>query len=158
MAANAGKDSQRPSRSHHGARAISLPSLDRRQWLKTTFGGGTGLALSSRVDVSKVRAVTENLKLSQTSEFTTSCNFCSCACGMIASVRKGKLMEGDYDHIVNRGSRCVKGTFMFATHPPRRLAKPLYRASGSVHWEEISWENAVETARADEKRARRCSA
>ena len=31
-------------------------------------------------------------------------------------------MEGDYDHIVNRGSLCVKGIFMFATHTsPSRL-------------------------------------
>src|SRR5215467_4524490 len=27
---------------------------------------------------------------------------------------------------------------------PNRLAKPLYRAPGSDHWEDISWENAVE--------------
>jgi formate dehydrogenase major subunit len=66
---------------------------------------------------------------------------------MIASVHDGKLiaMEGDYDHIVNRGSLCVKGIAMFATHAsPNRLAKPLYRAPGSDHWEDISWENAVE--------------
>jgi formate dehydrogenase major subunit len=66
---------------------------------------------------------------------------------MIASVREGKLiaMEGDYDHIVNRGSLCVKGISMFATHAsPNRLTKPLYRAPGSDRWQEISWENAVE--------------
>ena len=66
---------------------------------------------------------------------------------MVASVREGKLiaMEGDYDHIVNRGSLCVKGISMFATHAsPNRLARPRYRAPGSDHWEEISWENAVD--------------
>ena len=43
---------------------------------------------------------------------------------MVAAVREGKLiaMEGDYDHIVNRGSLCVKGISMFATHAsPNRL-------------------------------------
>jgi len=66
---------------------------------------------------------------------------------MIASVWEGKLitMEGDFDHIVNRGSLCVKGISMFATHTsPNRLAAPRYRAPGSDHWEEISWESAVE--------------
>jgi formate dehydrogenase major subunit len=66
---------------------------------------------------------------------------------MIAAVRDGKLiaMEGDYDHIVNRGSLCVKGISMFATHTsPNRLATPRYRAAGSDHWEDISWEDAVE--------------
>ena len=65
---------------------------------------------------------------------------------MVASVRDGKLiaMEGDYDHIVNRGSLCVKGISMFATHAsPNRLAKPRYRAPGSDHWEEVSWDEAV---------------
>jgi formate dehydrogenase major subunit len=109
--------------------------------------GGVGLALDGLVDFSAVRAETNKLKLANVNEFTTSCNFCSCGCGMIAAVRDGKLiaMEGDYDHIVNRGSLCVKGISMFATHTsPSRLARPRYRAAGSDHWEEISWEDAVE--------------
>jgi formate dehydrogenase major subunit len=121
--------------------------LSRRAWFKTSAGGCAGLALSSLIDLPVVRASTQNLKLSEVSEFTTSCNFCSCGCGMIASVREGKLiaMEGDFDHIVNRGSLCVKGISMFATHTsPNRLRTPRYRAPGSDHWEEISWENAVE--------------
>ena len=66
---------------------------------------------------------------------------------MIAAVRDGKLiaMEGDYDHIVNRGSLCVKGISMFATHTsPQRITTPRYRAPGSDHWEEITWKDAVE--------------
>jgi formate dehydrogenase major subunit len=121
--------------------------LSRRAWFKTSASGCAGLALSSLIDLPVVRASTHNLKLSEVSEFTTSCNFCSCGCGMIASVREGKLiaMEGDFDHIVNRGSLCVKGISMFATHTsPNRLRTPRYRAPGSDHWEEISWENAVE--------------
>src|SRR6516164_8081469 len=119
----------------------------RREWIKKATSGCAGLALSSLIDVPAVRASTRSLKLSEVSEFTTSCNFCSCGCGMVAAVRGGKLiaMEGDYDHIVNRGSLCVKGISMFATHSsPNRLATPRYRAPGSEHWEEISWENAVE--------------
>jgi len=70
-----------------------------------------GLALGGLLDLPTVRAATQQLKLTNVSEFTTSCNFCSCGCGMIAAVREGQLisMEGDYDHIVNRGSLCVKG-------------------------------------------------
>jgi len=66
---------------------------------------------------------------------------------MIATVREGKLitMEGDFDHIVNRGSLCVKGISMFATHTsPQRLTAPRYRAPGSDHWEEVSWKDAAE--------------
>jgi len=121
-------------------------SVSRRDLLKLTLGGGAGLALEGLLDVSAVRAATKDLKLSEVSEFTTSCNFCSCGCGMIAAVRDGKLltMEGDYDHIVNRGSLCVKGISMFATHTsPSRLTTPRYRAPGSDHWEEISWDDAI---------------
>jgi len=147
MAADTEKGFQHSSTAQDDASANSLPAIGRRQWLKATVGGGAGLALSGLLNVPKVRAATQNLKLSQISEFTTSCNFCSCGCGMIASVREGKLitMEGDYDHIVNRGSLCVKGISMFATHAsPNRLGKPRYRAPGSDHWEEISWESAIE--------------
>jgi formate dehydrogenase major subunit len=110
------------------------------------MAGGVGLALDGLLDVPAARAATAKFKLSEVSEFTTSCNFCSCGCGMIAAVRDGKLiaMEGDYDHIVNRGSLCVKGISMFATHAsPKRLTTPRYRAPGSDHWEDISWEDAV---------------
>ena len=122
------------------------PVVNRRDLLKLAFGGGAGLALEGLIDVRAMRAATRDLKLSNIAEFTTSCNFCSCGCGMIAAVRDGKLitMEGDYDHIVNRGSLCVKGISMFATHAsPKRLATPRYRAPGSDHWEDITWQDAV---------------
>jgi formate dehydrogenase major subunit len=123
-----------------------LTSINRRNWLRMAVGGGAGLALGDLLDLSTVRAATQKLKLANISEFTTSCNFCSCGCGMIAAVREGKLiaMEGDYDHIVNRGSLCVKGISMFATHAsPNRLTTPRYRAPGSDHWEDISWDDAI---------------
>src|SRR5262245_4449440 len=121
-----------------------LKAVSRRQWFKASVGG---LALSRLLDVPTVQAATKDLKLSEVNEFTTSCNFCSCGCGMIAAVRDGKLvaMEGDNDHIVNRGSLCVKGISMFATHTsPKRLTTPRYRAPGSDHWEEITWKDAAE--------------
>src|SRR5579862_5793129 len=130
-----------------GESSKTVAGVTRREWFRTAAGGCAGLALSSLVDVAAVQASTRKLKLSDVNEFTTSCNFCSCGCGMVATVREGKLitMEGDFDHIVNRGSLCVKGISMFATHAsPNRLTKPLYRAPGSDHWEEISWDNAVE--------------
>ena len=122
-------------------------TISRREWFRASIGGTVGLAVGELIDVAAVRAATKDLKLSNVNEFTTSCNFCSCGCGMIAAVREGKLitMEGDFDHIVNRGSLCVKGISMFATHTsPQRLTVPQYRAPGSDHWEEISWQDAAE--------------
>jgi formate dehydrogenase major subunit len=122
-------------------------AVNRRDLFRLAIGTGAGLALEGLIDVPAMRAATKDLKLSEISEFTTSCNFCSCGCGMIAAVRDEKLiaMEGDYDHIVSRGSLCVKGISMFATHAsPNRLTKPLYRAPGSDHWEEMEWKDAAE--------------
>jgi len=126
---------------------MDAPRLTRRDWLRASVGGGIGLALDGLLDLPAARAATHELKLSNVSEFTTSCNFCSCGCGMVAAVREGKLvsLEGDFDHVVNGGSLCVKGISMFATHAsPQRLGTPRYRAPGSDHWVEISWEEAVE--------------
>jgi formate dehydrogenase major subunit len=131
---------------HSGCTPSQKSSISRRDLFRLTLGGGSGLALGGLLDVRAMRAATAILTLSNISEFTTSCNFCSCGCGMIAAVRDGKLvkMEGDYDHIVNRGSLCVKGISMFATHAsPQRLTTPRYRAPGSDRWEEISWDDAI---------------
>ena len=144
---SAERDSRDPELEGDASHRAGGVSVNRRNWLKVAVAGSVGLALDGLVDIPTVRAATENLKLANVNEFTTSCNFCSCGCGMIAAVRDGKLiaMEGDYDHIVNRGSLCVKGISMFATHTsPNRLAAPRYRAPGSDHWEDISWEDAVE--------------
>jgi len=145
-------DLRKPERSEDSNQAQSSPHAEkrvvsRRDMLKLTLGAGAGLAVSEILDMPTVKAASQKLKLSQVNEYTTSCNFCSCGCGMVAAVRDGKLiaMEGDYDHIVNRGSLCVKGISMFATHAsPHRLTKPRYRAPGSDHWEDISWNDAIE--------------
>jgi formate dehydrogenase major subunit len=124
-----------------------VDTLSRRRWLQLTAGGSVGLALGGVIDVAAVRAATKDVKLANVTEMTTSCNFCSCGCGMIASVREGKLvsLEGDYDHVVNRGALCAKGLSMFPTHAsPLRNQVPRYRAPGSDHWVDISWDDAVD--------------
>jgi formate dehydrogenase major subunit len=122
-------------------------AVNRRDLLRLSAFGGAGLALQGLVDVSEVRNSNRSLKLADVTEFTTACNFCSCGCGMIAAVRDDKLisLEGDYDHIVNRGSLCVKGMSMFPTHAsPRRNQVPRYRAPGSDKWIELTWQDAAE--------------
>ena len=150
-------ESRDPELEGDASRRAGGVSVNRRDWLKVAVAGSVGLALDGLIDLPAVRAATENLKLANVNEFTTSCNFCSCGCGMIAAVREGKLiaMEGDCDHIVNRGSLCVKGISMFATHSsPKRLTTPLYRAPGSERWEELTWKDAVERVAAKIKKVR----
>ena len=120
--------------------------ISRRAFARSLAAGGGGLALGGLVDVAAVHAAAKELKLSNVNEFTTSCNFCSCGCGMVAAVREGRLisLEGDYDHVVNRGALCVKGMSMLPTHTsPQRLQVPRYRAAGSDKWVDITWDEAV---------------
>ena len=88
-----------------------------------------------------------SMKLAEVSEFTTSCNFCSCGCGMVAAVRDGKLIDHGGGLRPHRQPRlAVRQRHRdVATHAsPKRLTAPLYRAPGSDHWEELSWKDAAE--------------
>jgi formate dehydrogenase major subunit len=126
--------------------ATDAPGIRRRDFLRLTLSSGAALALDGVLDLKQVRAATAQLKLSEVSEFTTACNFCSCGCGMIAAVRDGQLLtlEGDFDHVVNGGSLCVKGMAVMPTHAsPRRNRVPRYRAAGSDHWVDVTWEDAI---------------
>jgi formate dehydrogenase major subunit len=128
------------------AAGSEAPGIRRRDFLRLTLSSGTALALDGVLDLKQVRAATAQLKLSEVSEFTTACNFCSCGCGMIAAVRDGQLLtlEGDFDHVVNGGSLCVKGMAVMPTHAsPRRNRVPRYRAAGSDHWVDLTWEDAI---------------
>ncbi len=121
--------------------------LGRRTWLKLAAGGGIGLALSELVDARSLRASAASTRLEGAREVTTACNFCSCGCGIICHVKDGKLvhLEGDPDHVVNRGALCSKGAAMVATHASeQRLRVPLRRAPGGDRWQEISWDEALE--------------
>ncbi len=120
--------------------------LGRRDWLKYVAGGGAGLAVAGLLDVPQARAAAGKLRISHAKEYTTACNFCSVGCGMLGRVKDGELLtlEGDPDHVINGGSLCAKGSAMVATHTsPRRLQTPRYRAPGSDHWQDITWEEAI---------------
>lgn len=127
--------------------AATARELDRRQLMRLGMCGAVGLPLTGLVDAPALRAAVRDLKLAHVQEFTTACNFCSCGCGMVATVRDGKLLtlEGDFDHPVNGGSLCVKGMAMLPTHSsPRRLKTPMYRAPGSDQWVELTWKDAAD--------------
>lgn len=87
----------------------------------------------------------EDLKTATARKLHTVCCFCSCGCGMIASVKDGKLigLEGDPQHPINQGALCSKGAAAAELHrSPERLTQPLYRAPYAREWQPISWANA----------------
>ena len=133
-------------------------NLSRRDFLKATGLSGVGLALASLgLDVATVEAAAKEYKLTGGREFTSVCHFCACGCGTIGYVKDGKLinLEGAADHPVNRGGLCPKGVgYGHIPNSAERPKSPMYRAPGSDHWEEISWEEAIDRAARALKKAR----
>ncbi|MCG3266979.1 molybdopterin oxidoreductase family protein [Yoonia sp. I 8.24] len=81
----------------------------------------------------------------------TTCYMCACRCGINVHMKHGKVayIEGNKDHPVNKGVLCAKGSAGIMQHnAPSRLRAPLKRVGprGSGEYEEISWEEALETA------------
>ena len=132
--------------------------LSRRAFLKATGIASIGAALASLgVDMPKVKAAAKEFKLKGAKEFTSICHFCACGCGVVGSVKDGKLinLEGDPDSPINRGALCSKGLgYGQVPNSKERATKPLYRAPGSDHWEEISWDEAIDKAAHAFKKAR----
>jgi formate dehydrogenase major subunit len=100
-----------------------------------------------------VYAQTQGLKIARTSETRSTCPYCSVSCGVIIHTLGDKAknstpqvvhVEGDPDHPINRGTLCPKGASLEQDiASERRLLKPQVRRPGSDHWEDISWDDAV---------------
>jgi len=107
-------------------------------------------------------------KLTDVTETSTICCYCSGGCGTIVSVRDGNLIniEGDPDHPINRGGLCSKGSSQFGVNSvydpetgeriinPNRITTPKVRRAGQTEWEELSWEQAVDEIAAHIKKTR----
>ena len=125
------------------------PFMTRRAFLKVgTVGGLTASALG--FDLTPLFAQVRELKIARTTETRSICPYCSVSCGVILHTLGDKSknvrptvvhVEGDPDHPINQGSLCPKGvTLKQNIVNDRRLTRVLYRAPGSDHWEEKSWE------------------
>lgn len=76
----------------------------------------------------------------------TVCRSCHGGCGVIASVKDGKVIKvgGDPDSPISHGSLCSKGLAItqLAYHPDRILY-PLKKTDG--RWQRITWDEALDT-------------
>ncbi|PYS79769.1 MAG: molybdopterin oxidoreductase [Acidobacteria bacterium] len=126
--------------------------MDRRTFIKTTVVGGTAVSAFG-FSLTSVRAQTQALKIARTTETRSTCPYCSVSCGVIIHTLGDKAknatpqvvhVEGDPDHPINRGTLCPKGASLEQDIlNERRLLKPQVRRPGSDHWEDISWDNAI---------------
>jgi formate dehydrogenase major subunit len=127
-------------------------AISRRVFLQSSIAGGAALSAFG-FDVAPVLAQAKTLKISQTNETRSTCPYCSVSCGVIIHTLGDKSknaipqvvhVEGDPDHPINRGTLCPKGASLEQDIlNDRRLLKPQVRRPGSDHWDDISWDDAV---------------
>ena len=127
--------------------------VTRRQFLVGAGAVTGGLALSTLgVNVNPARAYAADLtkinKVLNAQETTSICCYCSCGCSVICSTGEdGKVfhIEGDPDHPINEGTLCPKGAAIKDfVNSDTRTKVPRYRAPGSDHWQEVSWDFALD--------------
>jgi formate dehydrogenase major subunit len=91
------------------------------------------------------------LKTQYAKETTTICCYCAVGCGAIVHTSRrgdGRVIniEGDPDHVINRGALCSKGSSLKQlVENDRRLTEPMYRAPFSDKWEKVSWDWVLST-------------
>src|ERR1700760_5045541 len=127
--------------------------FSRRTFLKGAVVGGAGLSTLG-FDLTPVYAQTQSLKISRATETRSICPYCSVSCGVIIYTLGDKAknvtpqvvhVEGDPDAPINRGTLCPKGSSLQQDIlNDRRLLKPQVRRPGSDHWEDISWDAALD--------------
>src|SRR5437870_11915930 len=126
--------------------------MKRRTFLKGAALGGAAVGIG--FDTSRARAEMRQFKIARTTGTRSICPCCAVSCGVIIHTLGDKAknvtpsvvhVEGDPDAPINRGTLCPKGaTLKDDINKPNRLLKPKVRRPGSDHWEDISWDDAIQ--------------
>jgi len=125
--------------------------VTRRKFIQVSGAAAAGLAVSHLgFDLRPVKAHAGMLKTKYAKETTTICPYCAVGCGAIVHTSMkgdGRVIniEGDPDHVINRGSLCPKGAAISQlAENVNRLTEPMYRAPYSNKWQTVSWDWALE--------------
>lgn len=126
--------------------------VNRRQFIQISGATAAGLAVSGLgFDLMPVKAHAQMLKTRYAKETITICPYCAVGCGAIVHTSKkgdGRVIniEGDPDHVINRGSLCSKGAALAQlVENKERVTTPMYRAPYSNEWKKVSWDWALST-------------
>ncbi len=113
--------------------------LNRRDFLRDSFGGGSALGglLGLGLNLRAAQHEASRFKFASTREVPSVCPYCAVGCGQLVSVREGKIVniEGNPESPINQGTLCPKGaaTYQLAVNP-NRVTHVWYRAPGATEW------------------------
>ena len=124
--------------------------ITRREFMQISGATAAGLAVSGLgFDLSPVRSHAQMLKTKYAKETITICPYCAVGCGAIVHTSKkgdGRVIniEGDPDHVINRGTLCSKGAALSGlSENENRLLQPMYRDPYTKEWKPVSWDRAL---------------
>jgi formate dehydrogenase major subunit len=124
--------------------------VTRRHFIQISGATAAGLAVSGLgFDLRPVKAHAQMLKTKYAKETTSICPYCAVGCGVIVHTSKkgdGRVIniEGDPDHVINRGTLCSKGASLAQlTENEQRVTEPMYRAPYAKEWTKVSWDWAL---------------
>lgn len=124
--------------------------VNRREFMQLTGAAAAGISVSGLgFSLAPVKAHAQMLKLAYAKETSTICCYCAVGCGAIVHTSlkgDGRVIniEGDPDHVINRGSLCSKGASLSQlVENDQRATQPMYRAPNSDRWETVSWDWAL---------------
>jgi anaerobic selenocysteine-containing dehydrogenase len=78
---------------------------------------------------------------------TTCTRDCPNTCGLLATVRDGRLvaLRGDPTHPLTRGAACIKASrYVNRVYSPERITRPLLRSHRDETWREATWDEALD--------------
>jgi len=124
--------------------------INRREFIQITGATAAGLAVSGLgFDLRPVKVQAQMLKTVYARETLSICPYCAVGCGIIVQTSRSGSdrvinIEGDPDHVINRGSLCSKGASLAQlTENENRITEPMYRAPYAKQWKKVSWDWAL---------------
>ena len=129
-----------------------MPQVTRRDFLKISAAGTGAAGLTALgFDLAQAAQIKQSFHIAGATESHSVCPYCAVGCSLVAFTgddgkggRKLLQIEGNPDSPVNEGRLCPKGaTAMQLATSARRVDNPMYRAPGSDHWQQISWDDMM---------------
>ena len=130
-----------------------MPQVTRRDFLKISAAGTGAAGLSALgFDLAQAAGVQQSFHIAGAQETHSVCPYCAVGCSLVAFTQQNAngtkrivQIEGDPDSPVNEGRLCPKGaTAMQLATSARRVENPMYRAAGSDHWQQITWDQMLD--------------
>jgi len=130
-----------------------VPQVTRRDFLKIGAAGTGAAGLSALgFDLAQAAGVQQSFHIAGAQESHSVCPYCAVGCSLVAFTQQNAngtkrivQIEGDPDSPVNEGRLCPKGaTAMQLATSARRVENPMYRAAGSDHWQQITWDQMLD--------------